>query len=193
MKSAVIVMALALAAGTVGAQPANQPMKHGNQRQMPDHVAMMQKLNLTEDQQAQIRKMHVDFQKKQIQNQAKIRLARLDLAQLVQADKPDRSAIEKAVRDISSFETDTKLARVDEMLSIRNVLTPDQLKIWKEQRMNRRGMMRGEMMRGRMMMRRGGPGMIGEDETADMVALPDPMDSPEPPVDGLEIGDSGAE
>lgn len=209
MKSATLVLAMALAAGTALAQPANQPMRHGDQTPMNGRMALMQKLNLTEDQQSQIRKLHVDFQKKQIQNQAKIRLARLDLAQMLQADKPDRSAIEKAVRDVSALETDNKVARIDQMLAIRNVLTPDQLKIWKEQRMNRRGMMRGEMMRERMMMRRGHPGVFGDsmdplpgdeslaplssDEMMGMAALPDPMDMPEPMMDDVELGDIDVE
>ncbi len=117
MKSAAILLALALTAGAGLAQPSNnKAMRHGDQAPMGGPMAMMQKLNLSEEQQAQIRKLHVDFQKKQIQNQAKIKLARLDLSQMLQADKPDRPAIEKTIRDISSLETDTKLARVDQML-----------------------------------------------------------------------------
>ena len=206
MKPVVLVLAIVLAAGTALAQPADQPNRRGNQGPMNGRMTLIQKLNLTEDQQAQIRKLHVDFQKKQIQNQAKIRLARLDLAQMIRADKPDQSAIEKAIRDISALETDTKIARVDQLLAIRNVLTPDQLKIWKQQRMNWRGMMRGQMMRGRMMMRRQGPGAFGDamaplpddesmspapvpgDELLGMVAFPDPMDPPEP-MEDVELGD----
>jgi Spy/CpxP family protein refolding chaperone len=184
MKSAAILLALALTAGAGLAQPSNnKAMRHGDQAPMGGPMAMMQKLNLTEQQQAQIRKLHVDFQKKQIQNQAKIKLARLDLSQMLQADKPDRPAIEKIIRDISSLETDTKLARVDQMLAIRNVLTPDQLKTWKEQRMNRRGMMRGRM------------GMLQGQEMGmpDMAAMPDLMDGPERPMDDPGIDDLGGE
>jgi Spy/CpxP family protein refolding chaperone len=181
MKSVAIVLALALTVGAAVAQPADK--------------SMMQKLNLTEEQQAQIRKLRVDFQKKEIQNEAKIKLARLDLGQMVQADKPDRSSIEKAIRDISSLQTDTKIARVDQMLAIRNILTPDQLKTWKEQRMNRRAMMRGRMG----MNRRQGMGMLGENapvpevDMADMVAMPDPMDAPESMLDDLDLGGISAE
>ena len=115
-------------------------------------MAMMQKLNLTEAQQTQVNKLRVDFQKKQIQSQAKIRLARLDLSQLLQADKPDRGAIEKGIRDVSSIETEAKLARLDHMLAVRALLTPEQQKIWKEEMMDRRGSMRGFGRHGRGLM-----------------------------------------
>jgi periplasmic protein CpxP/Spy len=197
MKSLAFVLAVALTASTALAQQAGQPMNRGANAPRGGPMAMMQKLNLTDDQQAQIRKLHVDFQKKEIQNQAKVRLARLDLSQMMQVDKPDRSALEKAIRDISATETDTKIARMDEMLAIRNVLTPDQQKMWKQQMMNRRGMMRGRTG----MMRRQGPGMYGDlmappsDVLApDMALLGDPMDAPEPPMmDDVDLGDIGAE
>jgi Spy/CpxP family protein refolding chaperone len=192
MKSMEFVFVLALAASAALAQPTNQPMRHGDQAPMGGPMAMMQKLNLTDDQQVQIRKMHVDFQKKQIQNQAKIRLARLDLGQMMQADKPDRAAIEKAIRDIASVETETKLARVDQMLAIRGVLTPEQQKTMKQNMMYRRGAMRRHMG----MFRQGGPGFLGENLTSppdtdllDMAAMPDQMDPPEVSVDELDLGE----
>jgi len=192
----VCVLAIALTAGSALAQPSSQSMKRGDQAQMGGPMAMMRNLNLTDEQQAQIRKLHVDFQKKQIQNQAKVRLARLDLAQMIQADKPDRAAIEKAIRDIASTETETKLARVDQLLAIRNVLTPEQQKTMKQNLMNRRGMMRGRMQ----MYRRGGQGMFGETlalppngDVLDMATLPEPMNPPDAPEDDLDIGEMIAE
>ncbi len=164
---------------------------------MNGRMGMMQKLNLSDDQLTQIKKIHMDFQRKQIQNEAKIRLARLDLSQMIQADKPDRSAIEKSIRDISSIETDTKLARVDQLLAIKNVLTPDQVKTFKQMMMNRGGMMRGRMM----MMRRGRPGMFGEsfdsapgEGLPDMAAMPEPMDQPEGAMlDEMDLSDIATE
>jgi Spy/CpxP family protein refolding chaperone len=203
MKPAVILLACTLTAGIALAQPADQPMnrREGGRMggQMGGQMAMMKKLNLTEDQQTQARKLHIDFQKKQIQNRARIQLARLDLGQLLQADKPDRSAIEKAMRDIASMETDAKLAKVDEMIAFRNLLTPDQQKIMKEQRMNR---WRG--MRGRTGMFRHpgmGMGLLGDNapppdgEMADLAPLPEQFDGAEPlmPLDEMDPGDIGAE
>ncbi len=187
MKPAVILLAIALTAGNVLAQPADRPMRQGNKGPM----AMMQKLDLTDAQQAQIRKLHVDFQKKQIQNQAKVRLARLDLGQMLQADKPDRAAIEKTIRDISSIETDTKLARVDQMLAIRAILTPEQLKMWKEQRMKGMGSMRQHMR----MFRREEMGYLGDNMTppeigmSDMLPGMEPIDPPDVMMDDVDVSD----
>jgi Spy/CpxP family protein refolding chaperone len=190
MKPMVFVLALVLAGGTALAQPSDRPMMgRGGQGMMGGQTARMQKLNLTDEQQAQIQKLRVDFQRKAIQNEAKIRLARLDLAQMMRADKPDRSAIEKTIREIASVQTDTKLARVDEMLAIRGLLTPEQLKTLKKNRMNGWG-----TMHRRVLIRRGGQGMLGEsfdhpssDETLGMAALADPMNPPEGSGDDFDL------
>ena len=199
MKPVALVLALALAAGTAISQPANQPQVRSDKAPMGGRMAIMQKLNLTDEQQTQIRKLHVDFQKKQIQNEAKIRLARLDLMQMMQADKPDRSAIEKTIRDISALQTDTKLARVDQIFAIKNVLTPEQQKMAKQLLMERRSGMRGRMQ----MFHRQGPGMRGDmrgdimappdPDAPGMAAMEDPMDAPDQPMDFLDLGDFGAE
>jgi Spy/CpxP family protein refolding chaperone len=192
MKPVVVLMALVLAGGTAMGQPSsNRPMMgRGSQGEMGGHMAMMQKLNLTDEQQAQIRKLHVDFQKKEIQNEAKIRLARLDLSQMMLLDKPDRAAIEKTIREIGSIQTDTKLARVDQMLAVRNLLTPEQLKTMKQNMMNRMGTMRKRVQ----IYRRGGSGMLGESyadpENGDMLGMataPDPMNAPQASDDDLDM------
>ncbi len=102
--------------------------------------SMKERLNLTEQQQGQLRDLQFQYRKKQIQLRAKIQLARLETRELFSADKPDRSAIEKNVKAISDLQYQQKLDRIDHLFAVRNILTPDQLKIWKEG-MGRRHMM----------------------------------------------------
>jgi nickel and cobalt resistance protein CnrR len=172
-KLIVVLLTLALSAGVALAQPADRPLRRGNGPAMAGRGAMMEKLNLTEEQQSQMRKLKVEFQKKQIQNQARIRVARLDLHQLLSADKPDRGTIEKAIKEISAMQTEAKLNHLDHMFAVRGILNPEQQKIWKEQRMHRGGM-RHERMR---MLHRDNMGQHG-----DNVPFPE-FDMPPPGAD----------
>ena len=59
------------------------------------HNRVMNELKLTQDQETQFKKIRFETQKKNIETRAKLETARLELRQLFDADKQERSAIEK--------------------------------------------------------------------------------------------------
>ena len=150
---------IVLACCTSFAQPADGGMP--SRRPMLMHQSMMERLKLTPQQETQMRKLRLEFMKKEIQVRAKIRVARLDVAELFAADQPDRNAIEKAAKAVSDLEYQAKLDRIDHQFAVRGILTAEQLKIWKEN-IGERGR---EMFRNRM--HPGGPLGMMEQGDAD--------------------------
>jgi len=152
---AVAVVAVAGAQPEPAPQAPKRPM-----RQMREE--MREQLNLNDQQQEQMQKLRSQFEKNQEQLASKVRLSRIDLRDLVRAEKPDRAAIEKTIKGISELQLQQKMNLVDHLFAVQQILTPEQQKIWKkhlagmamEFREGRRGGMPG--MRGPGM---GGPGM----------------------------------
>jgi len=123
------------------------------------HQAIVQKLNLTDQQQTQMRKLRVELEKKNIQTVSKIRLAQIDLKELMLADKPDRTTMEKRLKEITDLQHQMKLDRLDHMFAVNTLLTPEQQKIWRQE-MNRPGRHRDRLR----ILREGSPMGTLEDE-----------------------------
>jgi Spy/CpxP family protein refolding chaperone len=163
MMSTTVTMILltAMAFGQQGAQNAPGPTGGAMGERL------MQELKLTDQQRKEIGDLRLEMAKQSIAQQAKIKTARLELAELFRADSPDKSAIEKKVDEISQLQTQMRHARIDHWFAVNRLLSADQQKIWKrmlgqmwmQHRMN--GMQsfgRGAQMRqrsgmGRMMQR----------------------------------------
>ena len=118
---------------------------------MPRHGEMMEMLKLTDQQKGQMEKLRTDLQKKQVTAQGKIAVLRVELKELFQAENPDRTAIEKKMKEVSDLQHQEKLNGLDHLFAVKAILTPEQAKMWKEHmlRMGEEGMgMRMGMMRG---------------------------------------------
>jgi len=185
-----VLMAVAAAATVAIAQPSGRSAAAKPGERMERRVVMrkaaMEKLDLTDQQRADLAKARFAFQKQQIELQAKIRIARLEMREQMLADKPDRTALEKGIKAVSDLQYKAKLNRLDHMLAMRGILTPEQQKKMKGMMWNR-----GERMmrnRGDRMMRgeRGG-GLIGdpmgflEDEGDIAPDLLDELEAPDMP------------
>lgn len=120
------------------------------------------KLNLTEQQQDQFQKIHFDTQKKNIELNAKIATAKLELKQILSGDKQDKSTLEKKLQEIANLKVSLTMNRFNAWSDCNKVLNADQQKIWKQslqmhlsENGNKRPMMKHnrQMMqpRGRMM------------------------------------------
>jgi Spy/CpxP family protein refolding chaperone len=72
------------------------------------------------------------------------------------SEKIDRTAIEKAIKQVSDLQQQVKMNFVDFWFSVNGVLTPDQQKVWKRHVGGMMGEMRGRL---RERMHRGGPMM----------------------------------
>ncbi len=86
------------------------------------------KIGLSETQVAQIRKMDRNHQEWMVKSTAESRIRGIKLKALFDSEKVDRKALEKAVRSVSDSWTEIRLARINHLLDVRDLLTPEQIK-----------------------------------------------------------------
>jgi Spy/CpxP family protein refolding chaperone len=108
------------------------------------------KLNLTEQQKKDLEKIRAEMEKKLIMQRANIQTAEVELEQLYKADSPDKTAIEKKLKEIANLEVQLRMLRIDSWFDINKLLTPEQQKTWKKA-LESRSAMRHKMMDRKMM------------------------------------------
>jgi Spy/CpxP family protein refolding chaperone len=106
---------------------------------------VMEKLMLTGAQKKDVDRIVFDAAKETIAQRAKVATARLELRQLVNADSPDKNAIEKKINEVDDLSTQIHINRVDGWFAINKLLTPDQQKIWKQALLDRPQMQQGHV------------------------------------------------
>lgn len=104
----------------------------GRQGVSPQRVPLIEKLNLTDAQRKDFEKLRTDFATRKVEQQAKVKVAAIELRSLMQEDNPDRAAIEKKVNEISDLQAHNRMLRVDHWFAVNKILNPDQQKIWKD-------------------------------------------------------------
>ena len=144
MKKTLLVLALFVISivPTALAQPGDGPR--------PNRERFMAKLNLTDAQQEQFKKIRYESEKKNIDIRAKIQTSRLDLNRLFDSESPDRSGIEKKINEIASLEASVKINQFNAWADCNKLLNAEQQKIWKrvlamKQMMSKHGMRPGMM------------------------------------------------
>ncbi len=91
------------------------------------HDAEVQKvLNITDEQHKKLEDIAFTGQKTAIQDEAALRVRRLELRHLMEADNPDRAAIDKKIQEIAQAQTGLMKNRTNEFLDVRAVLTKEQ-------------------------------------------------------------------
>ena len=110
---------------------------------------MLRQLKLTEEQQKSIGDLRLELRKKSVQQQARIKTAQLDLAELFRADQPNQSSIQKKISEISQLRTEQRLLIVDQWFAVNKLLTPEQQKIWKKASGQLLAQQRSRLARGR--------------------------------------------
>jgi hypothetical protein len=104
----------------------------------------------------------LDTHKKNIDVEAKQKLGRIELHELMSADAPDQGKINAKIAELSKLHETRMRNHVESMLAVQKVLTPEQRKKAKELRPLMRGHFRGGARHfdgaGPGMMRRGGFG-----------------------------------
>jgi Spy/CpxP family protein refolding chaperone len=88
--------------------------------------AIQQKVGISADQVAKIRQQETAFRKTEIRQHADLEVKRIDLREMLAADKPDRAAIDKQLQEISTSRLAVEKARVDFRLNMKDALTPEQ-------------------------------------------------------------------
>jgi Spy/CpxP family protein refolding chaperone len=101
------------------------------QRGGANGVQLLRQLKLTDQQRKDIQDLRFDLQKKMIEQQAKVKTARLELAELFKADTPDKAAIENKAAEVSQLQSQQRILALDHWFAVNKLLTPDQQKVWK--------------------------------------------------------------
>ncbi|MFH0947890.1 MAG: Spy/CpxP family protein refolding chaperone [Elusimicrobiota bacterium] len=83
-------------------------------------------LNLTNEQVKSLEKIRMDCKRDAIKRQADIKLARLDLRELIKQEKPDFVSVRAKIKQISELQLTSKFAMIDAMESGFNALTKEQ-------------------------------------------------------------------
>ncbi len=91
-----------------------------------DNPDIRQQLGITAEQAAKIRQQESDFRKAEIRDRADLQVKRIDLADLLAADKPDRTAIDSKLQEISASQLALQKSAIDYRLTMRDTLSPAQ-------------------------------------------------------------------
>lgn len=94
----------------------------------PMLLKMAGEIGLKEEQEGKIRDMELRYQEIEVKQQAEIRIQSMKLRNLLSESKVDRKAVDRAIRAISTMRTDIQLARINHLLDVRALLTPEQIK-----------------------------------------------------------------
>ncbi len=100
------------------------------QRGIPQRL--YEELKLTDDQKEKLENLFFDFRKNQADIVGKLNKARIELQELLSAEKLDKSAIDRKVDEISGYTRELLNNRVNYWFNVQQILTPEQRKILKE-------------------------------------------------------------
>jgi Spy/CpxP family protein refolding chaperone len=115
---------------------------------------LKQRLGLSDDQVAKIKEVRRNYLKDTVMQTAKVRVAELELNDLLDDKKLDAAKIEKKVKEMESLRGELTLMRVRSLLKTADFLTPEQFEQFRSmttRRMGGAGMgSKGGMERGKM-------------------------------------------
>jgi Spy/CpxP family protein refolding chaperone len=109
--------------------------QEGGEENMPELADLrpaVGRLQLNDQQQKQMEQMRIDMEKQLIGVRSKAQMARLELRQLLNADNPDKAAIEKKIQEIAQIRGQGASIRLNHWFDVNKILTPDQQKVWRE-------------------------------------------------------------
>jgi len=136
---------------------------------------LKERVGLSDKQIDQIHDLQYKADREKIDIHHELQRARLDLEQMMRADKPDRARVLAQVDKIGALETKLKKNRVGLMLQIRGLVTPEQWRkmesLHAEHKMNRKA----RRMRRRM---GAGAGWDGPPGASDAPEAPEAPDAP---------------
>lgn len=97
-------------------------------------------VGITDEQAAKIRQQVSEFRKSEIRDRADLQVKRIDLQDLMAAGKPDRTAIDSKLSEISASQLALDKSSVEFRLDMRDAITPAQREKIRQLMMNgRRG------------------------------------------------------
>jgi len=94
-------------------------------------------INLSAEQKEKIRSLTLEGRKDEIRLKSDLRIAQLELRELMQNDKLDKSSINRKVEEIGDLRTKLQKVKVERKMELREILTKEQLQSLRERRMHR--------------------------------------------------------
>lgn len=139
-----IVFTLALSV-SVFAQPNSHHCGKGHKGGMFQHKMhgfggierFADELGLSDEQQGKLKTIKFDAEKEAVVKRSEVKLAHIELREIMQTDAPDKGAIKKQVEKIGRLKTDMMLAKVDKRFAVKQILTDEQQAKLKELRKKR--------------------------------------------------------
>jgi Spy/CpxP family protein refolding chaperone len=101
-----------------------------DETQTPDDP--IESLRLTPEQRQRIRAINQENRAERIRVNRQLADAQAALEEVLDSDSPSEALVEQRIRDVSNAQTAHIRMRVSNELRIRSVLTPEQMKVWKE-------------------------------------------------------------
>lgn len=99
----------------------------------------LEMLQLTADQEDQMKTLRYEHEKKRITLQANLRSQQLELKRLKQSDDPNRRKIHAQVEKVGQARVDIGKSRADHQLEVRQILSKEQYKTFQKNRYQRGG------------------------------------------------------
>jgi Spy/CpxP family protein refolding chaperone len=88
--------------------------------------AIRQQVGITAEQAAAIRQQESDFRKTEIRDRADLEVKRIDLEDMLAADKPDGAAIDSKLQEISTAQLALQKSAIHYRLTMRDGISPAQ-------------------------------------------------------------------
>lgn len=101
-------------------------------------------MNLSAEQRDKIRTLSLDAKKDEIRLNSDLRIAQLELRELMQQDELDKAKVNRKIEEIGALRTKLHKAKFEKRMALREVLTKEQLQSLRERRTHRmfnRGLM----------------------------------------------------
>jgi len=162
------LMALAMLAiaGTAMAQPPQGGMmRHREMMKERMGKSPLEELGLSDAQKSQIHQVMLDTRKKNIDVEARLKLAGIELHELMNAEAPDQARINVKISEVSKLRETLMRNGIETKLAVQKILTPEQRKKMQDSRpfMFGRGRHGARPFGGPGMMHRGGFGPHDDD------------------------------
>lgn len=87
---------------------------------------LREKIGITDEQAAKISQQFTEFRKARIRTGADLRIKRLELENLLSAEKPDRAAIDRKLQEVGAAQLAREKSSIDFHLNMKDALTPEQ-------------------------------------------------------------------
>jgi len=123
-----LILTIVLSTTSIGFTPIVYAQQHGGMggMQKMHKGGGSWKASLSAEQQSQIAKLKLDFKKKKYPLKAQIKQAKVDLALLITADKPNQKSIDQNIDKIVDLKSKIMRLKAKHKIAVRKILNEEQ-------------------------------------------------------------------